>query len=171
MFAVRGNVDTRLRKLSSGEFDAMVLAAAGLGRLGRTEMVRETIAPEMMCPAAGQGALAIEIRAGDKAIREQVSFLEDSQTRSEVTCERALLRALGGGCQVPIGAFAQQQGSALRLMAIVARPDGTKILRESQTGDSSDNLGKVVGESLLQQGAEAILREVEASTVAANQQP
>jgi hydroxymethylbilane synthase len=103
---LRGNVDTRLRKLEQGEYDAIILASAGLHRLRKTELIREIIPVEVMCPAAGQGALAIEIRAGDTAIREVVAFLNDENARATTTCERALLNRLGGGCQVPIGALA-----------------------------------------------------------------
>jgi hydroxymethylbilane synthase len=104
---LRGNVDTRLRKLEHGEYDAIILASAGLKRLGKTELVRQIIPAEIMCPAAGQGALGIEIRAGDAATRQHVEFLNDPAARAATTCERALLNRLGGGCQVPIGAFAE----------------------------------------------------------------
>jgi len=104
---LRGNVDTRLRKLGQGEYDAIILASAGLKRLGKTELIRQIIPAEIMCPAAGQGALGIEIRAGDAATRELLAFLNDPAARAATTCERALLNRLGGGCQVPIGAFAE----------------------------------------------------------------
>src|SRR5206468_7371815 len=104
---LRGNVDTRLRKLEAGEYDAIILAAAGLNRLGKTELVKQVIPAEIMCPAAGQGALGIEIRAGDTATRQFLAFLDDPDARATTTCERALLNKLGGGCQVPIGASAQ----------------------------------------------------------------
>src|SRR5882724_11259500 len=120
---LRGNVDTRLRKLEQGEYDAIILAAAGLRRLGRTELVREIIATEVMCPAAGQGALGIEIRKDDETTRKHLAFLDDPDARATTECERALLNALGGGCQVPIGAHAQTAGGKLRLKAVVARPD------------------------------------------------
>jgi hydroxymethylbilane synthase len=103
---LRGNVDTRLRKLEAGEYDAVILAAAGLNRLGKTELVRQVIPVEVMCPAAGQGALGIEIRAGDSLTRQHLAFLDDAAARATTTCERALLNKLGGGCQVPIGASA-----------------------------------------------------------------
>jgi hydroxymethylbilane synthase len=104
---LRGNVDTRLRKLEQGEYDAIILASAGLKRLGKTELIRQIIPAEIMCPAAGQGALGIEIREGDAATRELLAFLNDPAARAATTCERALLNRLGGGCQVPIGAFAE----------------------------------------------------------------
>src|SRR5437868_2377283 len=105
---LRGNVETRLRKLSEGGFDAIILAVAGLSRLGRADVVRQILEPQQMCPAAGQGALAIEARGGDRAILEQTEFLDDADSRAATECERSLLRTLGGGCQVPIGAFARQ---------------------------------------------------------------
>lgn len=104
---LRGNVDTRLRKLENEEYDAIILASAGLHRLGKTELIKYIIPAEIMCPAAGQGALAIEIREGDAATRELLAFLDDLAARAATTCERALLNRLGGGCQVPIGAFAE----------------------------------------------------------------
>jgi hydroxymethylbilane synthase len=103
---LRGNVDTRLRKLEQGEYDAIILASAGLKRLGKTELIKQIIPAEIMCPAAGQGALGIEIREGDAATRQHLEFLDDPAARAATTCERALLNRLGGGCQVPIGAFA-----------------------------------------------------------------
>jgi hydroxymethylbilane synthase len=104
---LRGNVDTRLRKLEQGEYAAVILAASGLKRLGKTELIKQIIPAEIMCPAAGQGALGIEIRAGDTAMRQHLEFLNDPAARATTTCERALLNRLGGGCQVPIGAFAE----------------------------------------------------------------
>ena len=104
---LRGNVDTRLRKLEQGEYDAIILASAGLKRLGKTELIKQIIPAEIMCPAAGQGALGIEIRLGDAATRQHLQFLNDPAARAATTCERALLNRLGGGCQVPIGAFAR----------------------------------------------------------------
>jgi hydroxymethylbilane synthase len=168
---LRGNVDTRLRKLESGEFDAIILAAAGLRRLGRTELVREVIPAETMCPAAGQGALGIEIREGDAATRQHLFFLDDAAARTATTCERALLHHLGGGCQVPIGAFAEVRGEHLHLTAVVAHPDGSQVLRETQNDTSLDKLAASVAAALLARGAEAILQEVYGNSVAAPQQP
>ena len=157
---LRGNVDTRLRKLESGEYDAIILALAGLRRLGKTELVRQVMPIELMCPAAGQGALAIEIRAGDDDVRTALAFLDDKGARAETACERTLLSKLGGGCQVPIGANTKFSGDMLRLQAVVASPDGKKILRESGDGTNAAELGAMVGERLLKQGATAILEEV-----------
>ena len=168
---LRGNVDTRLRKLEGGDYDAIILAAAGLRRLGRTELVRELIAPEIMCPAAGQGALGIEIREGDGATRQLLAFLEDAGARAATSCERALLRHLGGGCQVPIGAFAEVRGPHLHLTAVVARPDGSQVLREAQSDTSPEKLGATVAAALLARGAEAILQEVYGEPAPAPQQP
>jgi hydroxymethylbilane synthase len=168
---LRGNVDTRLRKLEAGEYDAIILAAAGLNRLGKTQLVKQVIPAEVMCPAAGQGALGIEIRAGDSITRQHLAFLDDSAARATTTCERALLNKLGGGCQVPIGAFAQVRDGRLHLEAIVADPDGSKILRESRDGSDPVPLGESVGEILLQRGGDAILEAVYGQGIAVPQQP
>jgi len=169
--SLRGNVDTRVRKLEEGEYDAIILAAAGLTRLGKTQWVREVLSESFMCPAAGQGALGIEIRKGDVAMREHLTFLNDSAARAATTCERALLNKLGGGCQVPIGAFAEMDGGALRLTAIVARPDGSEVLREQQSGSDPVALGESVGDALLRQGATRILEDVYRAAVALPPQP
>ena len=107
--SLRGNVDTRVRKLEEGEYDAIILAAAGLTRLGKTQLVKEVLSEEFMCPAAGQGALGIEIRPAIRRCGKHVEFLDDPAARATTTCERALLNKLGGGCQVPIGAFAESR--------------------------------------------------------------
>ena len=168
---LRGNVDTRLRKVEAGEYDAIILAAAGLNRLGKTQLVKQVIPAGVMCPAAGQGALAIEIRAGDDRIRQHLIFLDNADARATTTCERALLNKLGGGCQVPIGAHAGVRNGHLHLDAIVARPDGSEVLRESREGDDPVQLGEAVGVTLLQRGGEAILDEVYGKGIAVPQQP
>jgi hydroxymethylbilane synthase len=168
---LRGNVDTRLRKLEAGEYDAIILAAAGLNRLGKTEMVKQVIPAEIMCPAAGQGALGIEIRAGDAVISRHLAFLDDAAARATTTCERALLNKLGGGCQVPIGASAEMRNGRLHLEGIVAHPDGSKVLREARDGDDPVALGESVGDVLLQRGGQEILDEVYGRGVAVPQQP
>jgi hydroxymethylbilane synthase len=157
---LRGNVDTRLRKLEEGGYDAIVLAAAGLNRLGRTELVQEVIPVNVMCPAAGQGALGIETRRGDAAVAAALAFLDDGDARRTTMAERALLNALGGGCQVPIGAYAESAGGSLTLHAVVARPDGSKVLRASSGGSDPERLGQAVAQALLTSGAKAILDEV-----------
>jgi len=173
---LRGNVDTRLRKLESGDYDAIILAAAGLNRLGKTQLVRQVIPAEVMTPAAGQGALGIEIRNGDSATRALLAFLDDAAARSTTTCERALLNKLGGGCQVPIGAFAEAvftgaMRGRIRLNGLVAHPDGTKVLRETREGDDPVRLGEEVGETLLRRGGDVILEEVYGEGFALPQQP
>jgi hydroxymethylbilane synthase len=168
---LRGNVDTRVRKLEAGEYDAIILAAAGLTRLGKTQWVREVLPESFMCPAAGQGALGIEIREGDTAMREHLAFLNDPSARAATACERALLNRLGGGCQVPIGAFAEMSEGRLRLTAIVARPDGSEVLREQQSGNDPVALGGQVGDALLRRGATKILEDVYEVAAAAPQQP
>jgi len=168
---LRGNVDTRLRKLEAGEYDAVILASAGLKRLGKTELIKQIIPAEIMCPAAGQGALGIEIRAGDGETKRLVAFLNDPNARSATTCERALLNRLGGGCQVPIGAFAETRNGKLHLEAIVADPDGTKLLRESRDGDDPEKLGNETGEALLCRGGDKILEAVYGRGFAVPPQP
>jgi hydroxymethylbilane synthase len=168
---IRGNVDTRLRKAESGEYDAIVLAAAGLKRLGLASAICEYFSVQAMCPAPGQGALAIETRTGDGRTRSEVAFLEDRVTRTTTTCERMLLRALGGGCQVPIGAFCMGAEGDLRLFSIVARPDGSQILRESQAGSDPAELGRRVANALLNKGAAEILQEVYAGQPQQPEQP
>ncbi len=157
---MRGNVDTRLRKLLAGEYDAVILAAAGLQRLGKMDLARQVIPADIMCPAAGQGALAIEIRSGDSITAQHLRFLDDPEARATTTCERALLGALGGGCQVPIGALAEIREGLVHLDAVVARPDGTKLLRQSGDGADPARVGEAVGAALLESGAEEILEEV-----------
>jgi hydroxymethylbilane synthase len=157
---LRGNVDTRLRKLEEGEYDAIILAAAGLNRLGKTDFVKQTIPAEIMCPAAGQGALAIEIRAGDSSTSGHLAFLNNKFARETTTCERALLNSLGGGCQVPIGALAERRGGQLSLMGVVAHPGEGRILRARQQGTDAHELGVAVGKQLLDEGADEILKEV-----------
>jgi hydroxymethylbilane synthase len=129
------------------------------------------IPAEVMTPAAGQGALAIEIRSGDRATRALLAFLDDAAARATTSCERALLNKLGGGCQVPIGAFAELNGSRIGLNALVARPDGTKVLRETRDGDDPISLGEEVGETLLRRGGDVILEEVYGEGFALPQQP
>jgi hydroxymethylbilane synthase len=149
----RGNVDTRLRKLGEGQAEAIVLAAAGLDRLEKTEWIRERLEPEVVCPAAGQGALGIEIRAGDERIGEVVAFLDDSDTRFAVTAERVALAALGGGCQVPIGVHCRRGASSFEILGAVADPDGSRLLRSFAVGENADELGRAVAADLLKQGA------------------
>ena len=168
---LRGNVDTRLRKLQSGEFDGIILAAAGVSRLGLTDLVRMRLEPEQMCPAAGQGALAIEARSTDSATIAALKFLDHTVTRAAVECERAALNALGGGCQVPIGAYASHENGKLTLQAVVASPDGTEIIRAQRSGSEPQELGREVGEALLANGAMRILASVYGTAASVPQQP
>ena len=171
IFPLRGNVDTRLRKLESGEYDAIILAAAGVHRLGLDQHVRSRISADVMCPAVGQGALAIESRRDDAPTRALLGFLNDAATRTAIECERALLGALGGGCQVPIGAYAEQHGRRLKLRAMVGRPDGSQVLREEAQGDNAEQLGREVAQTLLHRGADRILTDVYAQEVVVPKQP
>lgn len=171
IFPLRGNVDTRLRKLESGEYDAIILATAGVHRLGLDKHVRSRIEPDIMCPAVGQGALAIETRRGDTQTGRLLEFLNDAETRQAIECERALLGALGGGCQVPIGAYAEKPEGRFHLRAMVGRPDGSEILREHASGDDAQKLGHQTAQSLLQRGADKILTEVYAQEVVVPKQP
>jgi hydroxymethylbilane synthase len=156
----RGNVDTRLRKLSEGEADAIILASAGLERLGRMEYLRERFSALILCPAAGQGALAIETRAGDTATIEALSFLDDVTTRFAVTAERATLAALGGGCQVPIGIHCQPTPEGFTITGVVASPDGHRMVRaalDHQLRADPVTLGQKLAARLLEQGAGKLL--------------
>ena len=156
--SVRGNLDTRLRKLDEGQYDAILLAAAGLKRLGWGDRIAEILPPELMCPAVGQGALAIETRAGF----DKVAMLDHADTHTAVMAERALLGALGGGCQVPIGAYATVSEGRVRLLAIVAAPDGTQVIRAEAEGPAAEaaEIGVRVAADLLERGASQILQAV-----------
>ncbi len=160
IFPLRGNVDTRVRKLEEGAYDAVILAAAGLKRLGKTQHIKEILDPEIMCSAAGQGALGIEIRLGDAKMRAVLAFLNHEPSRLATVCERALLNQLGGGCQVPIGAYAVAANGELKLTAICARPDGSQLLRESGSGTDPVELGQRIGKLLLGRGGDKILQDV-----------
>ncbi len=172
LIAMRGNVDTRLNKLAAGECSAIILAAAGLERLGRAAEIRSIFTVEVMCPAPGQGALAVETREGDEQTAGLVLFLNDKDARATTECERALLRALGGGCQVPIGAYAaRRKDGSIHLDAVVASPDGREVLRESHTGHDPGQLGAQAGKSLLQRGAQKILDKLYGLQAVSPEQP
>jgi hydroxymethylbilane synthase len=171
VFPLRGNVDTRLRKLESGEYDAIILAAAGVLRLGLETHVRSRISADVMCPAVGQGALAIEIRRGDQQTKTLLAFLNDADTHQAIDCERALLGSLGGGCQVPIGAYAEKREGRLFLRAMVGRPDGSQILREQADGTDGVKLGRETAQTLLWRGGDKILNDVYAQEVEVPKQP
>jgi hydroxymethylbilane synthase len=161
---LRGNVDTRLRKLDEGEYDALILASAGLRRLGFGERISAAIDQGEMLSAVGQGSLGIETRADDAETNALVSRLDDPRTRAAVLAERALLRHLGGGCQVPIAAHAKVEGEKLSLDGLVATLDGTRVLRESLDGDAADGarIGEELAARLLERGAGELLREMPA---------
>ena len=154
----RGNVDTRLAKLGQGKADAIILAAAGLERLQKTAAIRERFAPEVLCPAPGQGALAIECRAGDRQVHAALQPLEDRDTRLAITAERKCLAALGGGCLVPIGAYCHRSGDELSLRAVVASADGRQIITAVARHIDPEILGEKLAQQLLDQGAGAILK-------------
>jgi hydroxymethylbilane synthase len=156
---IRGNVDTRLRKLKQGEFDAILLAAAGLNRLGFDTEIAQILSPGEMCPAPGQGALAVQTRQHD-TVEHVCAKLNHVATARSVQCERALLAALGGGCQLPVGAFATVEGDQLHLMAVVISRDGKQVFRDRISGpaDQAIRLGENLAASLLHRGAGRILQ-------------
>ena len=158
MVAIRGNVDTRLKKLDDGQVDALAMAAAGLKRIGREDRIGEYLADEVCVSAVAQGALAVESREGSP-VREHLRSLHDPETASEVAAERALLERLGGDCLVPIGARARRSGSQLRLSAVVASPDGSRLCRADLSGhaEAAAELGGRLAEDLLRQGAADLL--------------
>lgn len=170
----RGNVDTRLRKLAEGKAEAILLAAAGLDRLEKTEWIRERLDPNEFCPAAGQGALAIETRKGDETTIAAVAFLDDASTRFAVTAERAALAALGGGCQVPIGVHCrsvQATESMVEIFAVVADPETGQTVRihhrAARTADGTA-LGQHAAQMLLQNGAAPLLEHLAPSSAGAS---
>lgn len=155
---IRGNVDTRLRKLKEGQFDAIMLAAAGLRRLGLAHEIAEVLSPSQVCPAPGQGALAVQTRENDPAA-EICRQLDHLPTRQAVACERAVLASLGGGCQLPLGAFAERRGGRLHLTAVAASVDGIQYLRTELQGpaDRPEELGQAAAKDLIARGAMLIL--------------
>jgi len=163
---LRGNLDTRLRKLHNGEYDAIVLAAAGLSRMGWSNKVTEYLPPEVSLPAIGQGALALEGRCKDRFVQALVEKLEHRPTRTAVTAERALLERLEGGCQVPIAAHATVKGDTLIMDGLIASVDGRQLIRDTIQGPASEaqGLGKQLAEKLLAQGGNVILNEIYGNT-------
>ena len=156
---IRGNVDTRLRKLDEGRYDAIVLAACGLIRLGLEERITEYLPMEQMLPEPGQGALGIEAREDDGDILTMLKMLDDSSARACVSAERAFLAALGGGCRVPIAAYAELRGETMTLDGAVIAPDGSKRLRDTMSGPavSPESLGESLAKRLIAQGATELL--------------
>ena len=157
---LRGNVDTRLRKLEEGLYDAIVLAYAGVKRMGFEERVSQVL--EDFIPAVGQGSLAIEIRQEDKRVYEAIAFLDHRESRIRAECERAFLRELQGGCQVPIGAYAWLEGEKLKLKAFISDLEGKRFLEGVEEGDlhQAEQVGKKLARRLLEEGGKAILEEV-----------
>jgi hydroxymethylbilane synthase len=159
---LRGNVDTRLRKVGDGEYDAIVLAKAGLDRLGLSQRISETFAPEVFMPAVGQGAIAVETRLSDNETGDLLSKLDDPETRAAIITERALLAALQGGCQVPIGAWARIERGEMVLEACVTSVDGQQQVKQRLRGapDQGVQLGEQMARLLMETGAQTILEEV-----------
>src|SRR6187455_69849 len=152
---VRGNLDTRLRKLDSGEYDALVLAAAGLRRLGREDRIAAAVPVDVCVPAPGQGIIAVEIREGDDRVRRAVQSIDDADAAVALCAERTVVTRLGGGCQMPIGVLAEPSGTELTVTGIVVSPDGARIARASATGvrHDAERLGISVADELLRGGA------------------
>ncbi|MFH2131844.1 MAG: hydroxymethylbilane synthase [bacterium] len=160
--SLRGNVNTRLKKLDNGEFDGIILAAAGLIRLGLQERLTEVLPYDLSLPAIGQGVVCIESRKGDTAILERISPLADAETTMIVSAERALLKRLNGGCQIPIAGHAVIENSQIHLTGVLASPDGDRYLRMTETGPLTDGagIGTRLGQRLLEAGGREILAAV-----------
>jgi hydroxymethylbilane synthase len=159
---LRGNLDTRLKKLKTMNLDGIILACAGVKRLGLEEKITEIIPPEISLPAIGQGALGIETRMGDKEVEERIRFLNDRPSAIAISAERAFLKKLGGGCQVPIAAFGQTKGSTIQIDGMVGTIDGKGLIKHHLKGpiEEAESLGTRLAEILLAQGAKQILEEV-----------
>ncbi len=162
MVDIRGNVDTRLRKLDEGRYDAIVVAACGVIRLGLEARIADYFRLEELLPEPGQGALAIETRADDADVRTLVATVEDETARTCVMAERAMLGVLGGGCRVPIAAFAQVEGDEVVVQGAVVAPDGSRMIRDSLRGPaiSASIVGETLGRTLLARGAGELLDQV-----------
>ncbi len=159
---LRGNVNTRLQKLDNGDYDAIMLAAAGVKRMGWKERITQVLAPEQFLPAIGQGAIGIEVRRGDDRVAELVAQLNDDQTAVRVAAERSLNAALQGGCQVPIAGYAEISHGVIVLRALVGRPDGSRLIQGVISGRPQDaeELGRVLADDLLSRGAREVLDDV-----------
>jgi hydroxymethylbilane synthase len=159
---LRGNVDTRLRKVESGEYEAVMVAKAGLDRLGLSQRISEVLSPEVCMPAVGQGAIAVECRLKDTEAGDLLAPLDDAETRTAIIAERALLSALHGGCQVPMGAWARVERSELLLDACVCSVDGSQYVKQRATAppDQAAQLGEHMARVLIEAGAQSILEEV-----------
>ncbi len=162
IISLRGNVNTRLAKLDEGQFDAIILASAGLKRLGKADRITERLKTSDSLPAIGQGAIGIESRTDDTTINNLIKVLHDRKTSLQVSAERALNARLQGGCQVPIAGFAEIDGSEIFLRGLVGNPDGSRIIRAERNGsiDEAEDLGRAVADELLSKGAAKILRDI-----------
>ena len=165
---VRGNLGTRLRKLDAGDYDVLVLAAAGLLRLEQGARISATLPPDACVPAPGQGIIAVEIRAADKDIRALLSRIDDPPSATALRAERAVVTRLGGGCQMPIGAYAEVTGAAVAITGVVVSPDGARAARATASGDAdqADAVGVQLAERLLAAGAGDILADVQRTQAA-----
>lgn len=160
---LRGNVNTRLRKLDEGEYDAIILASAGLIRLGFEQRIKRALEPEECLPAIGQGAIGIEVRSDDVAVKELLAPLAHAETMQRIAAERAMNETLNGGCQVPVAGYAVLTDGQIYMRGLVGEPDGSRILRSEIEGSVEDaaSLGKQLAEDLLAQGADDILRRLQ----------
>ena len=159
---LRGNVDTRLKKLDEGQMDAIILAAAGLTRLGYADRIKEIISQSYCLPAVGQGALAIECRTDNFKVRQMLDFLNDTATKQATDAERAFLGLLEGGCQVPIGVHAEVNEGRIAMEAVIASLDGSTVLRDTAEGNAADavTLGRALGQKMLDNGGREILAAI-----------
>ena len=159
---LRGNVDTRLKKLDEGQMDAIILAAAGLTRLGHEDRIKQIIPQDYCLPAVGQGALAIECRSDNFQVRQMLDFLNDTPTKQATDAERAFLGLLEGGCQVPIGVHAEVKDSHLNMTAVIASLDGSTLLRDTAEGEATDAvaIGRALGQKMLDNGGKEILAAI-----------
>lgn len=159
---LRGNVDTRLKKLDEGQMDAIILAAAGLTRLGHADRIKEIIPQSYCLPAVGQGALAIECRTDNFKVRQMLDFLNDTATKQATDAERAFLGLLEGGCQVPIGVHAEVNEGRIAMEAVIASLDGSTVLRDTAEGNAADavTLGRTLGQKMLDNGGREILAAI-----------
>lgn len=162
MLDLRGNVNSRLQKLDNGDYDAIILASAGLIRLGFEDRIRSRITPEQSLPAIGQGAVGIECRENDERVMSLLAPLNHTDTHTRLSAERAMNNRLNGGCQVPIAGFALLEGDDIYLRGLVGRPDGSEVVRDEIRGPATqaEALGIQLAEKLLEQGAEVILRDL-----------
>jgi hydroxymethylbilane synthase len=159
---LRGNLDTRIRKVQTDGLDGIIVAAAGLRRMGWADRITQVIPVEIMLPAVGQGALGIELRKNDEAVHRAVSFLNHPRTWVEVSAERAFLKRLGGGCQLPVAAYGVKDGNGLTVMGLLGSLDGRELIKDEVRGASEDAevLGTLLAEKILSKGGQAILAEV-----------